>query len=352
MGFYNQKRPQAQLELYALFARFGLGLDSYDFLNELYKTIRRKTRIERISVFAYSVENKGLYNKFTPWIREKNKWYLNNFNPLYWKKYKEWLELNAKRKIKLNLVAFPGAYGEIPFKKNYNGVYGLLDPKALKFQKRYIRRLCRMARNILGDNWTLRLSNEMSGRQETGKRHQEWFLAVEEYIPIDRVIGDVSHSDYIAAYLCEEFGKEEWDRRLWIEQHGFSIIPHLRYRGGGIWRIILGSGWKKVVLSSDGSGCVKDSEDTEICPQGFHVPYTGFRGSSADEMFAFCKTAWKEARSAGKKLMIADLPMEVFFWNEDGILEEDFSRIDIERLKAMKRAWNRLKAISRAWGKS
>lgn len=349
----EKKMIRAQLELYASFLRFGLEMDSFKFWDRLLKKIRRRLEINRITTFAYSVENKGLYNDFTPWEKKGNRWYLDRLNKTYWQKYMEWLRLFKDRKMRLNIVAFPGAYGEIPFKRNFNEVHSLLDQKALGFQKKYLRKLCRRANRILGDNWTLRLSNEMGGRHETGKRHQEWYLAIEGLLPIDRIISDNSHSDYPSAYLCEEFGKEEWNRRIWIEDHAFSIIEHLWYRGGEgspIWEIVLGSGWKKFILSSDGSTCIDengnfhspDDPSPKYCPQGYRVPGTGFVNSDKQQMFQFCKQAWTDARRAGKKLIIADLPMEVLILNEDGILEEDYSRLNFGRLRKLKRAWRRI----------
>ncbi|MEA3485160.1 MAG: hypothetical protein U9R03_00440 [Candidatus Aerophobetes bacterium] len=358
----------ASLELYGCFLNF-LNYKNYDFWKEFLKEIHDKLKIERITGMPYIVELGGMYNNRTPWKKEGGNWNLAEFKESWWKGLEEYLILMESCGILYTPIGF-SRYQETPFKKNVNGVYGLWDTKARPYQAKYLLRLVKLLKKIYGSRplW-FRLSNEVQHRGDwdfgvtIAKQHEFWFKTIEPYIPMNRIIHDISHSDF--TMLCEKhyyvefpdgkkkfltskeyyqvadivrlidtLGNDEWDRKGWPEAHNVNheTLYESFEKGANkslLWRITT-CGWKKWVLSTDGG----DRGSGEVYVGGT------FKNMNKKELFAFCDVVYGQEKI---KVMIADLPKEVFFLNKNGIIEEDFSLMNFDRLTSIYKAWEKNK---------
>jgi len=326
----------ASLELYACFLDW-MRKGNTEFWEDTFQQIHEELKIERVTYFPYAVENKGLYNRFAPWQKKGNLWDLRKDNEKFWEKLEEFSTLAKKKGIFLVPMAF-SKYQEAPFLKNTNNVHGLWDEKAKVFQRRYLIRLAKLAK------W-FRLSNEVQHYNhkhgfEIAYRHEYWYQCIKDWVRLNNVINDTTYSDFVTGALCEEhtafgitLGKDEYDRKCWVELHGMCLPKlHAPVELGAdrtLWQVITGCGWRKFVLSTDGT-------DTG---SGYNIPGTEFRNLSKEELKKFCLFIWNPKNNKGRKITIAELPMEIFFWNKNNVLEEDFSRLDFSRLKAISEAY-------------
>ena len=67
---------KAHLQLYGMFLAYQLNPDQ-SYWEDKFAQIKQETGIYKITCFKYAIERNGLYNKFTPWIKEGSKWDLS-----------------------------------------------------------------------------------------------------------------------------------------------------------------------------------------------------------------------------------------------------------------------------------
>jgi len=343
------KELPVRVDLYAAFLDY-YRYDNLDWWEETFHRLRQEVGVRQVGIFLYSIEPQGIYNDYTPWEKVKHKWDLSQYNKRYWKCLRKFLKVANKAGVFVEPIPFPGRYGEKPWKKNINNVWSYWDESALRFQKRYIKKICRVYGKVYKRIPWIKWSSEIAHHGDyefghiIGQRHEDWYKIASPWIRLKETVLDTSHSDFVSSYLTRRHwafgkwvGKDEYYRKAWVEQHGYQVVADLRKvdaHGTCVWDVILGcSSWVKFVISSDGG----TSGSIEIFP-GFI-----YRNTSYEELYEFCLTVWLEAKAAGKRIIIAELPKEIFFLNEDEIVIEDFRLLDFERLGVMKKAWENYK---------
>jgi len=337
-----ERHLPVHLELYACFLDYCLK-NNEDFWRGLFRRLREETMITTVTFFPYAIEPKGLYNAWTPWQKKEGKWDLECWKETYWTKLRKFTSIARGEGILLVPVLFPGKYGNAPYRKNHQNVVSEWRPEALKYQRKFMRRLMNTLRNKYDDTplW-VRLSNEVAHRGDhqlgllIAKQHEAWYLAIKDFVQLDHVISDTTYSDFTIGALVEKheycgeiLGKDEYDRKIWPEIHDVNLKTlNEPYEPGvdkTLWNLINGgTRWQHFVLSTDGCGW----------GSGYQIPNTEFRNMNREELREFAALVWKKIKPS-IKIIIAELPKEIFIWR-DGILVEDFSRLDFDRLKVFK----------------
>lgn len=345
------------LQLFTVFQEYA-SLDDEAAWLSFFKRIRA-TGIKHIEYMPYTVERKGLYNTLQPFRRyEDGQYDLDVWKPSYWRKLKAFLELTQKAKIRMIPVVF-SKYQERPFLhgKNINGADGLFGGTSLKFESKFIAKLMRTTvKTQKGRPW-VRLSNEVRHKSHQhgaiiAQHHEAWFERIKKFVPLKNVINDITFTDFTAlaekhyllkggsgndivpashwdgvGTILETWGREEYDRLNWLQVHGMPKRLRLVTEGKP-WseHIAHHSSVKKWDLSTD--GCTEGS--------GYKLVGTPYCNMDEAEIKVFATEVWGYT---GKKVVISELPKEVFYRDENGAIASDVSRLDFHRLEAYAAVW-------------
>jgi len=265
-----------------------------------------------------------------PWLSEgiglSRKVLLGSFNPKYFRLLKVFIELHKLADIELEGCLFmSGAYNDIPFRRNVNGVRRFTSPEALPFQKHFARKVCETYKEVYGDDGKTRIKilNEGQHGGSTdafhwlGEFHRDIAETLLKYISISRIKVDVSHSEGCQIYLneplpcgkCDQIhGDSRFDRAdpnnsILCESHQNSIIENLV---GTEKLMFLNSKWKRYELSGDCGAGQKT--------KGYRIPGTNFYQGNADETYEMNKYAFQEAKKKGKQVIISLWTFEIFIY--------------------------------------
>jgi len=318
----------------------------------------RAVGIKHIEYMPYTVEKKGFYNTLQPFKKAEEGYNLDVWKPSYWKKLTSFLKLTQKAKIKMIPVVF-SKYQERPFLRdnNVNGAAGLFGGDSLYFENKFIAKLMRLTAKIQKGKPWVRLSNEVRHKSHAhgvtiAQHHEAWYEKIKKFVPLKNVKNDISFTDFTAlaekhylltdgsivvasnwdgiGTILETWGKDEYDRLNWLQVHGMpkrlSMITE-----GRPWRdhIAYHSSVKKWDLSTD--GCTEGS--------GYKLAGTPYCNMNEAEIIVFATEVWGYA---GKRVVISELPKEVFYRDENGIIASDVMRLDITRLEAYAEAWDEM----------
>jgi len=350
------------------------------YFQDIFRQIKQQTGVYRFESFLYAHEGgKGLYDAYTPFRQdEAGVFHLSKpYQQFFFPHFRRINTLAVNVGCRINWVLIPGKYGNNPFKNNHQGVHDMFDPAA----RPYIQKMEERAGNILDEVYgskvyLLRGSNEVAhqGSREKGilikAQHEFMYEFVRPNIPVSSWVSDVTFSDYVQLtereWFCviknletgREFediltkkeydlakqgqlviggvkhewvrtqrilGKDEYDRLNWLKQNGFNPwkFDEPVEDGSATWMDTLrGAGSKKFTLSTDGN--TKGSGEEYCGGTWFNLTY--------EEGVEFVKKC-DELQSYGKAVIASDLPKECFFINKRNWIEEDWSLLNIERLK-------------------
>jgi len=346
------------LQLFTIFQNWAYSDKPDSWWIDFFKKIRA-TGVKYIEYFPYTVERPGLYNALQPFQKVGDLYDLSKWRKIYWKKLRAFLKLTKKAHIRMIPVVF-SKYQEQPFSRSVQRTGGLFGTNSLKWEERFIKKLIRItARTYPGHIWT-RLSNEVwhRGNHMTGaiigQHHEAWYEAIKKWVDLKVVKCDITFSDFVL--LTEEhhllwngkmpraanysgdpsmirasWGRDEYDRICFAQVHGMpqklDQVSH-----GKAWRehIANHSSIRKWDLSTD--GCIQGS--------GYKIKGTPFCNMNEDEITAFAAEVWGYKK---KKVIISELPKEVFYRDENGVVADDMSRLDFSRLEAYTEVWEGMK---------
>ena len=75
------RRYPLDLQLYAIPGQYRLEKYSDEWWEGFFRRIRAELGVENVEVFDYQVERDGLYNEFTPFVKEGSDWNLGKHDP-------------------------------------------------------------------------------------------------------------------------------------------------------------------------------------------------------------------------------------------------------------------------------
>lgn len=349
------------------------------YFQDIFRQIKQETGVYQFDAFLYIAEGgKGLCDKYGPFVIEDNKYHLRKpYQDFFFPNFRRINTLAFNVGCRINWVVLPGKYGERPFKNNYDGVHGMYEPNA----QPHIEKLLERAGNILNEVYgkkigLIRGSNEVghSDSDDGAKKklqHEFFYECLRPVLPLGKWVSDVTFSDYIQLtereFYClikcnedgsemkrllaksqyeaarkgqlELFGKiyswvrtfrlvgnDEYDRLNWLKHNGFNYKKFdqpIETGAAETWmQIFKRMASKKIMVSTDGN--VEGSGQEFAGGFWFNITY--------DEGCLFMEKC-NELEAAGKNVIASDLPKEVFFVNKNNWVEEDWSLIDIPRMK-------------------
>lgn len=350
------------LQLFTTFQDWAASSRPNDLWLDFFKRIRA-VGIKYIEYMPYTVEKKGFHNTLQPFAKltdgiGRGQYDLDGWRRVYWKKLKALLELTQKAHIKMIPVVF-SKYQERPFLigNNINGAAGLWGGDSLRFEKKFIAKLMRLTAKTQKGEPMVRLSNEVRHRSRhhgatIAQHHEAWFERVKKFVPLKNVKNDITFTDFTAlaekhyllkggsgrdivrasrwdgvGTILETWGREEYDRLNWLQVHGMPKRLDAVTEGKA-WRehIANHSSVKKWDLSTD--GCTQGS--------GYKLAGTPYCNMNDDEIITFATEVWGYDK---KNVIISELPKEVFFRDENGVIASDVTRLDFTRLYAYAEVW-------------
>ena len=369
------KQLPFSLEIYALPGMYQLDPNE-NYWNDFFDECRN-VNIRFITVFPFVFEDKGLYNKFSPFKKTGGVYDLTKWDEGWWESITRLLHLANKKNIILTPVGFC-KYNERPFQVNKQGV-NFWGYECLKYQSKYLGRLMRVwdnkYRTVLRfpkAKW-FRLSNETQHPSHyTGAKianfHQRWYDVVGQWVPLRRTICDISHSEFakldgphtyceyfkdckwesvmLAGYLDKTqlafrcgvttdrirniayWGDERYQRKYWIEWHDINpttlALPHEEGATETLHEKSVSINYGNIIFSTDGN-----SEG-----DGEHVGNTPYKIMTSDDLYDLCVIA----RDHPKNVRVHYLPMEMFDV-VDGVLIENLDNLDWGKLSIPKLVW-------------
>ena len=214
-----------------------------------------------------------------PYLKLGSKTYdLSKWDELWWESFRSFLKLLRKYKLKPLVCAFMNRYGDFPFQRgrNVNGVNGVFDPKALKYQARLINRMLRVEREIFGLRHKIHFEpmNEPphDGTDSTLHIVPDWPRAIHRESDINTNVdpcnlyidnhNEGSYAHFVGS-ICPKCGRQ-FDfiggpiRQIQIIGHGYSIPANLDdknfwkypgskwYKPSGYWLGGDGGAWKSM----------------------------------------------------------------------------------------------------------
>lgn len=346
-----------------------------EYFKDIVRQIKRQTGLFRFVIFTYAIEKNGLYNSYCPWKFSDGKYWLGKaYRKFYFPLFRRFNNLLNDVGCKPIWVILPGKYGDAPFKNNHEKVPGPWELKA----RPYLGRFCQRMRQILEkvfENKSLHIqgSNEVShmGSKDLGvkifEQHDFIFQQFDPLIPISRYDCDVTKSDFTlikeVEYYCilkdeegkeykaflhpdawkkakedgslvrtiKKIGNDDYNRHAWVKMNSWypaKFDEPVSGENPKLWKDFLVSiANKKFILSTDGNGVGSGEE----------YPGGTFRNLTYDELYDFVSRSM-ELEKQGIQIINSDLPKETYAVNSQGIIAEDWSLINIDRLKAIRDA--------------
>jgi hypothetical protein len=346
------------------------------YYRDFFRQLREQNKIYQIQCFPVAQEPGGFFNNITPWRKFDKQWVLKKpYQKFYFPLFRRFNVIANLQGMRIAWVLMPGRYIEPIFANNREGIHSAWEPKARQYIRPYIQQMKNILNAVYGSNKLYsKLSNEVpyaSHADGIMKNHQHTFLydCIKSLIPINRIISDVSHSDFNqlveTEYYCtikingstqnkiltkeqyleakadgslieliDTLGRDDLDRKNIIEWHGWhpdKFDAYVEGESGNKWiDIIKGSNHRNFLLSTDGT------------TKGSGQEYIGgtYRNLDKTEM----EELFDKALDAGKKhkrfIAVADLPKEVFK-KTDGRIIEDETLFDFERLSGLNEVWGR-----------
>jgi len=222
---------RARIALYAAPGRIMKKDHPDSYWEDFFIEIRKKTGIWRITMFPYSHEPGGFYNMYAPWMHENGQWDLTRLDPQWWKEIRRVLRICKRAGVRPVWVLIPGKYGSLPFLSNAQGIHGLWDPEAAKYQLRYIRKLLAVSDRIIDKPLSVQLSNEVQHVNHVqgaaiGKQHQRWARCAAQFVPFNRQTNDGTESDFPVGF-CSDEHDPIFGRKMVVKQNGFGTVASL-----------------------------------------------------------------------------------------------------------------------------
>ncbi len=255
----------------------------------------RKDAIEQLESFLFELRMRGVaYNKFFCWLQTRKGEHshlvgkmpyssidfvsdLDSWDPLHFELYRIFIDCHVKYGIKPIVNPLMNErYCDLPYSNNRQGVHGLLDDRAMPFQRRLMDKYCQETEAITGTgNYMMKPMNEMQhGNAHDFHVNGDWHRdmiegAILNWLPIHKIIGDVSESEGVGLHMTEPgmecgkplvpgetHGSPDYDRSdikkcILRELHGVSTLKSLTETERMMW---VDSRNQSYIMDEDGPG--------------------------------------------------------------------------------------------------
>lgn len=316
--------------------------------------------VKHVTVFPYQKDSRDPYFRLPNPYKDNWKW-----DRRWWRRYKKFLDIFSSYDINVRPIGY-SKYQWLQYEQDFGSVWSIkARQKFVKYWKRLLRTHAKRFDKVYA-----RISNECRPRNKLQALdivhfHEYIYESTKDIAILECHNMDVSGSDFCKMeecglmlrsieghgflpimlkeyadkpmewkkgyYIYGRWGKEQYDRRGWIEWHGMSLtkLDSPTEEGGDkTWRDVMrGSAWKKYVWNLD--GCTTGN--------GYVVPSTNWRGLTDAETYDWAKEALRVEKSFAVKVWLAWFPMDIFIL-KDGMLVEDKDLFPWSQLGELQRA--------------